>query len=287
MKALHFITMTTPDVQAELDLRTDIKPNGVAIVERGSTRHYYKKLAHGWKHISTSTDASPSFDHEQTQEQRAEALKQTQRVEEAMKKWFAAQAQPRTRTIGDVDGRCPANPKGIHSFNDTIHDKAGEKWGRCKCGASVHIPNSRDPLYCPATTDHRHDYTMLGPGGLPCCTCGATRPAQATPQHSGIVNFCYDNEPRVVIEYEVSVEMHMGGIGHRQRPIGVARQCYLKLRIPYDVAAKDNWFTVGEFVLRRHNTLAQSDEMFHAHVTELKDDGVQLEVEAQVLQGPF
>lgn len=99
--------MTTHDIQAELDLRTDIKTNGVAIVERGSTRHYYKKLAHGWKHISTSTDASPSFDHEQTKEQREEALKQTAKVEEAMKKWFAAHEQPKATATTINNGQIP------------------------------------------------------------------------------------------------------------------------------------------------------------------------------------
>lgn len=133
--------MTSPDVQAELDLRTDIKTNGVAIVERGSTRHYYKKLAHGWKHISTSTDASPSFDHEQTAEQREEALKQTAKVEEAMKKWFAAQA---TATTIDPNRPCPANKGGQHSFNDTVVAR-GKKYGVCTCGAEHVIgdaPNS-------------------------------------------------------------------------------------------------------------------------------------------------
>jgi hypothetical protein len=268
------LEVTAPDVQAELDLRTDVKTNHVAIVERGSTRHYYKRLPFGWKHLSTSTDACPSFDHEQTPAQREQALAQTSKVEEAMKKWFAAQ-KPATRTIGNVEGRCPSIPTGLHSFNETVYDAAGEKWGCCVCGASVHIPNSRDPLYCPAHTDHKHDFR----NGR--CVCSAPVPAQA----SQLVHFCYDNDPRVVIEYEVKVELDTYIGGRNRQRIGTARECYLKLRIPYDIATKDNWFAVYEFILNRTNSQTGRD-VFHACVTELRDDGTELEIEALVMQGP-
>ena len=199
--------MTTPDVQAELDLRTDIKTNGVAIVERGSTRHYYKKLAHGWKHISTSTDASPSFDHEQTKEQREEALKQTAKVEEAMKKWFAAQEQPKATATAK-----PPLPFANHQ----------------------------------------------------------------------LIHFCYDNEPRVRINHEVQVSIPRGKILGALGPqvIGEAtRDSYLCIHIPLDIAQRDNWFSVTEFVLH------MGTRIFHAGITEMSDDGQDLEVKADIFQG--
>lgn len=260
--------MTTPDVQAELDLRTDIKPNGVAIVERGSTRHYYKKLAHGWKHISTSTDACPSFDHEQTAEQRAEALKQTQRVEEAMKKWFAAQAPKATATTIDPKSPCPAYPNGQHSYNDTKHNAKGEKFGVCKCGSEIRIPGpTKDPLYCPAHTDHRHDLR----GGR--CVCGETAPS-----------FDYRHEQGVRIEIEHQIEDRLQTLSGRTIP--GRRRVYVTIYMTHLIAVRDNWFppTFTDFYLVFDNGSQPAPVRCSAY--QVQEDHMQqtIRVKAEVIQ---
>lgn len=149
------MTMTTrilwdavpADVQAELELRTDVKPKGVAIITRneGRERWYFRKEQFGWNNISVDREANAQeAASDLTDEQRAEAKAQVAKIEEALKKRFAPKPSVMVREATD---RCPAHTDGKHVYNRRIVHPPQMS---CTCGkvdpSQTPAPNSFN--YC-------------------------------------------------------------------------------------------------------------------------------------------
>lgn len=233
------------DVQAELELRTDVKPKGIAIITRndGKERWYFRKEQFGWNNISVDRDANASETApDLTDEQRAQAKAQVDKVAKAL-----AERMPSVKTLPRYENSNGRTPAEEQEYQNRL----------------------ADPLYCPAHTDHRHNLI----NGR--CACNAP----AVPE------FDYSTEPQVLIEIRVEVDRPVVGIlGRRGLGYkGMTdRREYMKIKLSADIAMRDNWLNVRSF--RMHCSHSLGKTIYEGTVMEVRQTGgFEAEVEAEIL----